>query len=187
MRARELTATVSGVELEKSLTSHFEESELSVNVDFPDVTDKKNRYDIITMFHVLEHLNDPKKMLKKLATLLSHAGPIIIEVPNAEDALLTLYNSKAFSEFTYWSCHLYLFTMRTLEMLFSQVELKVNYITQVQRYPLTNHLYWLAKKKPGGHKCWNFIDSSELSAAYENRLAAMGKSDTIISSVCNYQ
>lgn len=68
-------------------------------------------------------------------------------------------------------------------MLFSQIELKVNYITQVQRYPLANHLYWLAKEKPGGHQSWHFIDSLELHAAYEKSLASIGKCDTIIASI----
>ena len=109
-------------------------------------------YDIITMFHVLEHIPDPKSILGELTEMLADNGQIIVEVPNADDVLLTLYHNEPFSHFTYWSCHLFLYTATTLQMLFDQTNLKVNYIKQVQRYPLSNHLYWLANGRPGGHQ-----------------------------------
>ncbi len=97
------------------------------------------------MFHVLEYIPEPKSILGKLSEMLTDNGQIIVEVPNANDALLTLYKSKPFSSFTYWSCHLFLFTAKTLQMLFDQMNLKVNYIKQIQRYPISNHLYcWIA-------------------------------------------
>ena len=135
------------------------------------------------MFHVLEHIPDPKLILDELSEMLADGGQIIIEVPNADDVLLTLYNNKPFSHFTYWSCHLFLYTAKTLQMLFNQMNLKVNYIKQIQRYPLANHLYWLANGKPGGHQKWHFLDSPELHTAYEKQLAAVGKCDTIVASV----
>jgi len=51
----------------------------------------------------------------------------------------------------------------------------------IQRYPLSNHLYWLSNNKPGGHQKWgNFIDSPELTKAYESQLSSMGVTDTVI-------
>ena len=138
------------------------------------------------MFHVLEHILDPKAILSELTEMLADGGQIIVEVPNADDALLTLYQCEPFSNFTYWSCHLFLFTAKTLKMLFSQVNLKVNYIKQIQRYSLSNHLYWLANGKPGGHQKWRFLNSPELHAAYEKQLTAIGKCDTLLASVSRY-
>jgi hypothetical protein len=135
------------------------------------------------MFHVLEHIPDPRSVLEQLSTMLTSGGQIVVEVPNADDALLTLYHSEPFAHFTYWSCHLFLYTAQTLKMLFSQVNLKINYIRQIQRYPLSNHLYWLANGKPGGHEKWHFLDSPELRAAYEKQLAAIGKCDTLVASI----
>ena len=140
-------------------------------------------YDIITMFHVLEHIPDPKSILSQLSEMLANDGQIIVEVPNAADALLTLYNNEPFFHFTYWSCHLFLYTAKILQMLFDQMNLKVNYIKQIQRYPLSNHLHWLANGNPGGHQKWHFLNSPELYAAYEKQLAAIGKCDTIMASV----
>ncbi len=147
---------------------------------YSDINEVVDKFDFITMFHVLEHFKDPRDILVKLSRLLTKSGRIIIEVPSADDALLSFYESKPFSEFTYWGCHLYLFNASTLKKLIEGAGLSVNYIKQIQRYPLSNHLYWLAKGKPGGHKIWNFIDTKELNKAYEARLADRKACDTLI-------
>ncbi len=184
LNARELTETAHGVELESRLKNYFQNHGLTVFKNTSDIpNDIRGGYDIITMFHVLEHIPDPKSILDELSKMLADGGQIIIEVPSANDALLTLYSSEPFSNFTYWSCHLFLYTAKALQILFDQANLKVNYIKQIQRYPLSNHLHWLANGKPGGHQEWNFLDSPELHTKYEKQLAAIGKCDTIIASV----
>jgi len=180
LRAKEVAQFVAGVELEKDLTVHFKKSGIKV---FTDLEAIEGRYDIITLFHVLEHLPDPIFTLKKLSKKLNKDGQLIIEVPNADDALLSLYNSVDFANSTYWSCHLFSFTNSTLLMLIKKTGLKVNYVKQIQRYSLANHLHWLAKGEPDGHKKWHFIDSEELNAAYEKQLFSIGSSDTLIASL----
>jgi 2-polyprenyl-3-methyl-5-hydroxy-6-metoxy-1,4-benzoquinol methylase len=189
LKARKLCKMVAGVEPETRLGNHFQSQRLSVFSHLSKIPQRQDGqgYDIITLFHVLEHLPEPKATLIELSKILAKDGQIVIEVPNADDALLTLYNNEPFSHFTYWSCHLFLFTTKTLEMLISQIGLKVNYIRQLQRYPLSNHLYWLSKGKPGGHQHWHFLDSPEIHAAYEKHLAAIGKCDTIIASISKQQ
>ena len=185
LKARESTAMAHGVEPEARLSSHYQSSGLKIYQKISDISNdiRGAGYDFITMFHVLEHIPDPKSILGELSELLAIGGQIVVEVPNADDALLTLYNNTPFSHFTYWSCHLFLFTAKTLEMLFAQINLKVNYIKQIQRYPLSNHLYWLSKGKPEGHKKWHFLNSPDMHAAYEKQLAAINKCDTIVASV----
>ncbi len=148
---------------------------------YTDINDILNdSLDCITIFHVLEHLKDPINVLNILYDKLKSSGRIIIEVPNANDALLNLYGSKEFAKFTYWSCHLYLFNNRTLENLLNKTHYKIVYIKQCQRYTLANHLYWLAKCKPGGHVEWSFLDDDILQLQYEKKLAEIGQCDTIL-------
>ncbi len=156
LRAKEIASLIEGVEIETRLEEHFQKNGLCV---YKTIDEINREYDIITAFHVLEHIKDPIELLKKLASKLKGNGQIIIEVPNADDALLSLYKSKAFSEFTYWSCHLFLFNNETLKLLIKKAGLRVQYIKQIQRYPLSNHLYWLSFGKPGGHQKWGFLDS----------------------------
>jgi len=134
------------------------------------------------MFHVLEHINDPLKLLDKIKSKISDGGRVIIETPNSDDALLTLYGSDSFSNFTYWSPHLFLYNVRTLSDLMKTAGYKINYIKQFQRYSLSNHLYWLSNNKPGGHQEWSFLDSEELYGAYSSALGKINRCDTIIGS-----
>lgn len=167
-----------GVELEKAVIPYYKKEKISLCTNLNEVDEN---FDIITSFHVIEHLKNPIKILTTLKELLNDNGKLIIEVPNANDALLTIYKNKAFSNFTYWSCHLYLYTGHTLTMLAKQAGLKVKFMKYIQRYPLSNHLFWLSENKPGGHEKWgNFIDSPELTKAYENQLASLQATDTII-------
>ena len=137
-------------------------------------------YDLITAFHMVEHLSDPIAVLKTLVVKLSKKGRMVVEVPNSEDALLTLYDASAFQHFTYWSQHLFLFNSETLRRLAKQAGLRIVSIQQYQRYSLSNHLHWLSQGKPGGHQKWAFLDSPGLNAAYANTLASVAKYDTLI-------
>ena len=182
LKARTKAHHVAGIELEVRLQPHFQTNGLDVFQNIADLPSDQ-RYDLITAFHVVEHLEDPANMLRQLAARLRGEGGIIIEVPSASDALLTLYESTPFSEFTYWSCHLYLFNAANLPLLANKAGLKLEYVSHIQRYPLSNHIYWLAKGKPGGHQLWHFLDSDELASAYEARLASMGRTDTLMASL----
>lgn len=179
MRARDAAFRVAGVELEARLKVHFRKEGLEV---FDDISKVPGTFEAITVFHVLEHMKDPIDVLRRLSRKLRRDGSIIVEVPSADDALLRLYQNRSFSNFTYWSCHLFLFTKTTLTSIAEKSGLRVDYIKQVQRYPLSNHLYWLVKGKPRGHKVWSFLDSKVLNKSYEAQLAALNLCDTIIAS-----
>lgn len=154
---------------------------------FPSITEAERtlagKVDVITMWHVLEHLENPIALLHRLKKLLVPNGVIYIEVPNAEDALLSLYQSNAFADFTYWECHLFLYSNETLKNLIEKAGLKIAFQTQIQRYSLANHLYWLANGLPGGHIQWNMMNSHSLNEEYEKLLVGLGKADTLIAEI----
>jgi 2-polyprenyl-3-methyl-5-hydroxy-6-metoxy-1,4-benzoquinol methylase len=175
-KAQSVAAFAAGIEPETRVREHWNGA-ISLHADLKDAD---RDFDLITAFHVIEHLADPQTILTQLAESLAPSGRIVIEVPNADDALLTLYESEAFQRFTYWSQHLYLFNQETMRQLAGQAGLRVVAIRQMQRYPLSNHLHWLSKGKPGGHQQWAFLDTDVLVEAYEASLAALGKCDTIV-------
>jgi hypothetical protein len=106
-----------------------------------------------------------------------------VEVPSSSDALLSLYNSVPFQNFTYWSPHLFLFNPDTFKKLSKKADLSLNWVKSIQRYPLSNHLHWLSHGLPGGHEKWSFLDSPNLTSAYEETLASLGITDTLIASL----
>ncbi len=174
--AKDFAAEVTGVEPEARVRSHYEGI---LNIG-PSLESVGTGYDLITAFHVVEHLSDPRSSLSTLAQRLKPEGRMVVEVPSASDVLLTLYHCDAFKRFTYWSQHLFLFTASTLETLARQSGLRVVAMQFYQRYPISNHLYWLSKGKAGGHQQWAFLDTPALDSAYASALAAIGKTDTLI-------
>ncbi|MHA2275258.1 MAG: class I SAM-dependent methyltransferase, partial [Candidatus Kariarchaeaceae archaeon] len=185
--ANHLTSRCDGVELNEEVHSHFKEGTASHL--YRNMNEVRDRYDVITMFHVIEHLKDPRLVLQSMGlsslsirdcTSFAYGGDIIVETPNANDALLNLYHSDSFAAHTYWSNHLMLFSPATLRRLAEQAGLKVRYIQQVQRYSLFNHLYWLSHGKPNGHNIWKFLDTPEINNLYAKQLALLGECDTIV-------
>jgi 2-polyprenyl-3-methyl-5-hydroxy-6-metoxy-1,4-benzoquinol methylase len=138
--------------------------------------------DCIFSFHVLEHLPDPIETLKTLKKKLRPGGLLIVEVPHARDILLSgPVASKEFKRFTLWSQHLILHTRDSLRALLLHTGFESILIKGIQRYPLSNHLFWLAHNKPGGHvSTLSELDSDELYDAYVASLARIDRTDTLI-------
>lgn len=70
----------------------------------------KGEFQVITMFHVLEHLRDPLSMIQTLARRLMPGGVLVIEVPNLMSTLHAPNNP-------YHYAHLFHFSPKTLVLL----------------------------------------------------------------------
>ena len=180
MMAKDYASKVAGVEKQDALRALFNEKNMDI-FDNPD--EIHDKFDVITMFHVLEHLPDPKSVIKELLNKLKDDGKLIIEVPNEDDALLSLYACKKFADFTHWSCHLYSFNRKTLKKLLEDTRIEINYIKPVQRYGFANHLYWLLRGEKGGHNVWKKLDNPVLNFFYKNFLKLISKTDTLVISI----
>lgn len=75
---------------------------------------------------------------------------------------------------------MFLYNAHTLELLAKKAGMKIRYIKYIQRYTIANHLHWLAKNRPNGHREWSFLDADELNKAHENVLSSLGLTDTIV-------
>tara|TARA_B100001564_G_scaffold359876_1_gene383555 strand:- start:792 stop:1640 length:849 start_codon:yes stop_codon:yes gene_type:complete len=181
LKANGLTNEVVGIEPEMQFKSFFKKNNLKVFNSLCELPSDK--FDLITAFHVFEHLKDPIQILSNLKSFIKTTSEIIIEVPNSEDALLTYYKSKKFANFTYWSQHLFLFNEKTLGDLFIKSNYKINWIKQIQRYPLSNHLYWLSKGLPNGHKIFTVMSETKLNFEYEKILKREKICDTLLASI----
>ena len=180
---KKVSNTSYGIEIEKKFQPYFKNYNLNVFESIDKLIVKDNlKFNIITAFHVFEHLKNPIDELIKLKSLLKDDGEIIIEVPNSDDALISFYKSKAFKKFTYWSQHFYLFNEKNLKTLAKMANMKVNWVEQIQRYPLSNHLYWLSEEKPGGHNIWSFLDN-KMNLDYVSILRKGKMCDTLLISV----
>jgi cyclopropane fatty-acyl-phospholipid synthase-like methyltransferase len=178
LKLRALATAVTGVEPQCRWRGELEREGIPVHERIDDAA--RERVDVASAFHVLEHVADPRSFLQTVKSCVVDGGSVILEVPSADDALMNLFDSSAFAQSTYWSAHLFLYTPSTLRTLLGEAGLHVDAIEQFQRYPLSNHLHWLAKGAPGGHAKWAFLDSDVLGRAYADTLGRLGMCDTLI-------
>lgn len=170
---------VVGIELDSFYINYL----LSKNIDcfsslelVPD-----NTIDVIVSFHTLEHLSDPIELLTEMKKKLTDKGRIIVEVPHANDFLIHKIQNEEFINFTLWSQHLVLHTRNSLYRTLDAVGFKNIQIEGVQRYSLSNHIQWLTKGVPAGHKSnFSFLDTKKLSNAYSDALSNIDSNDTLI-------
>ena len=140
---------------------------------------KNLHYDIICLFHVLEHILTPLDFLAKIHELMSRNSLLIIEVPSIHDPLLSLYNNEAFSNFYFSSQHPYVYSPSSLERLTKHGRFQTSEIINFQRYGLENHLNWLSRATPGGNKKYQEIFGG-LDIEYIAALEQCGKTDTVL-------
>lgn len=103
---------VRGIEPNKGYAEYsIHEYGLNVQVGFvQDVMLPKDTFDVITIWHVLEHTENPYAVLAKLHTLLKPRGILVIEVPNIE---ATCQSPKS----TFHEAHLFNFNVSSLSRL----------------------------------------------------------------------
>ena len=168
-----------GIEPDQAAREFLIAENLSVWSDLAQMPGLKRReVRVVTMFHVLEHLRDPRLFLRDAIETLPNARLFVIEVPCAEDPLLTLYGCEAFSRFTYWSHHEQLHSKRSLESLLGELSDTVE-VSRLQRYGLGNHLGWLSRGKPGGQVEMAWLEGSPADAYYRLRVVGQGFCDTL--------
>ena len=93
--------------------------------------------DVVTMFHVIEHVSDPAVVVKRIAAWMRSGAVLAIETPNLDSL-----DSRLFRE-SYWGGyhiprHWHLFTAETLVQLLQQAGLEA-----VSLKYTTGHSFWL--------------------------------------------
>lgn len=104
--------------------------------------ENKNKFDIITLWHVLEHLDENfiDIVLLNMYKCCKIGGKIIIEVPHSKDELLRLDNYK---KINYMIHHLSYWNEETLKKLLDNNNIKNYKFEYVQRYGYNNYLNWI--------------------------------------------
>ena len=72
-----------------------------------------------------------------------------------------------------------LHSLKSLVKLLEKSGFEIVENTSVQRYGLSNHLYWLSSGQPGGHVIWDEDFSEATEALYREDLVKKGLADTI--------
>ncbi len=105
--------SVAGVEPSESARSQAHQIGLQVFSSIKELCDDTNTlYDVVTMHHVLEHVDNPVVTLTELHSLMAPGGLLLLRVPD-----FSCFWSKLFKEKWIWfqpENHSYHFTLRSL-------------------------------------------------------------------------
>jgi SAM-dependent methyltransferase len=103
-------------------------------------------YDVVCIFHVLEHVPDPIYFLSQTKRLLKKDGQVFVEVPNYDDQMKNI--CAAYNDFQYLRAHLSYFTPGTLTRVFQDAGFSHIQLFGDQKYGILNALRWLKEGKP---------------------------------------
>ena len=105
----------------------FSKNELAINVSIEPFSEFSHdrKFDVITMFHVLEHIENPLNDLGHLIKFLKPGGHLIIEVPNI------LYKSMAFRN-KWHPGHLFSYCKISLQDLANKLGLKAIFCDSIE-------------------------------------------------------
>lgn len=181
---KKIAREVSGVEINNKARTTLIEKGFRV---FSDLREADSDYNLIALFHVIGEIHQPVEFFRACEKKLALGGCMIIETPNADNALIRLFDCQPFQRFTFCRKHIITYTMSAMERLLAETSLEIKETKFIQRYSPANNLYWLSQGRPGGHEQWNFLDSEELSRSYENSLAVHGITDTLVFTIARQE
>ena len=118
--------------------SNYAREEYGINIatgQLSDVNDEN--FDVITMFHALEHIPDPVKTFGLLFELLQKDGFLLIEVPNIE-------TNDASPKNIYFKAHIHYFSAATLVCAASKYFEKIDIVSDSNL-----RILFKRKKTPG--------------------------------------
>jgi 2-polyprenyl-3-methyl-5-hydroxy-6-metoxy-1,4-benzoquinol methylase len=155
-----------------------------LNEDF--VAQHRGSFDIVTLWHVLEHVTNPVEFLKWAVELASPLdGVVCVEVPNVNDELMQL--SEGFRDRNYMMEHISYFSRHTLETVARQAapESKVT-VWGYQRYGIFNYFHWIHFNKPQGASpdLFQGKDRWWLEASWRATREEAMTSDALFISIC---
>lgn len=137
-RARNRGWDVAGAEPDPAALAQAERQGLHVrNGGIECFAKEQNRFDVITMSHVIEHVHDPRETLTQALRLLKPGGRLYLETPN-----IGSLGQRRFGR--HWRGlepprHLTLFNWTSLESMLSQVGFK-----HIQRHPTSSSFQHMA-------------------------------------------
>lgn len=86
----------------------------------------KGTLDLVTLWHVIEHLRDPAGILRRISPMVGKKGLVAISTPNVESVQARVFRERWFHLDA--PRHLYLFSPETLARLMAQAGFRMFYL-----------------------------------------------------------
>ena len=114
-----------GVTINQQAVKFIKEHYSGINIfsDWEKLRSKRLKFDLITLWHALEHLAAPEKILGELVPLLRRDGFLVISTPNSCSLGFSIFKGNWFHLDT--PRHLVIFNLDVLRNLYKKVGLKI--------------------------------------------------------------
>ena len=102
-----------------------------VDIESDDILFEENKFDLVILLDVLEHLRDPWKLMKKIKKALKKEGQIIISLPNIMH--ISIVNDLVQGKWDYQESgildktHLRFFTLKSIKEMFQSIDCNMIY------------------------------------------------------------
>lgn len=144
--------TCCGIETDKDARKHAEDA-FGLDVYGPEELSNftSGEFDVVTLWHVLEHLPNPKEVIKEISRLLDNRGTCIIALPNTDSHDAKYYGK----DWAAWDVprHLWHFNRSSFTKLIEDSDLSLK---SVRRMPLDSFYISLLSERYQGSR-WSFI------------------------------
>lgn len=117
---------------------------LEEGTDIP--AELEEKYDLITLFHLIEHITSPVLFLERLKGLIKRGGYLLMEMPNISNILMDL--SQEFNDYNYIRDHVAYYTPELIKWLCEKAGYTVIAQKGVQIYGIMNNMNWAINGKP---------------------------------------
>lgn len=158
-------STVVGIEPDSMMARHCREKlGLEVHQGFFETFTARDRFDVITAFHVIEHVFDLKKFLEFIWDRLRPGGITVVETPDVTGA----WDRTGM----FHIAHLYTFSPRTIRLLFELNGFETLDVGRLENELDKSNLYLIARKtsKAASVPLVRDLEESARIAAKCNRL-----------------
>jgi 2-polyprenyl-3-methyl-5-hydroxy-6-metoxy-1,4-benzoquinol methylase len=123
--ARQRGWTVAGIEISE-YAAEYAARQLGLSVTNKTITEamfEEKSFDVITIWYVIEHLQNPKQVLRHLSNFLKDDGMLVISTPNVDSYRARIQGKK-------WRCwippeHLVYFSPETMRNLLKKCALEI--------------------------------------------------------------
>ncbi len=111
--------------------------------DLDMVLGKNNSFDIVTMFDLIEHLENPKEVLKKVAKVMNKDGILVIQTGDAGSTWAKLMGKNW--HFFAPPQHFYFYSQKNMRDLLQQAGFKVVKIQKVGKWVSLRYLFHMMR------------------------------------------